>query len=252
MASSPKTACGKCPEATGKPLSPLGQARASVVKGILLRLPDGVAYADEPDWPWTERCRYSEVCRLGLSRLHHTNIVPVFGVGEEGGLHYYAMQSIQGLGLDEVLNELRRLSRTPGGVLAQLCSCAEGSRLLWQAATRPHGRGSDSAANQPSRGRSAVPDRASVTCASPWPALAPEPRAPLRLVPAASAPWSGGGTPWHPGRPHCPSGPRAGATRWPPRNGRRDTRPAPWSTGTSGNNGDSFFRWLDRRVSGRL
>src|SRR3954462_157698 len=26
------------------------------------------------------------------ARLHHTNIVPVFGVGEQRGLHYYAMQ----------------------------------------------------------------------------------------------------------------------------------------------------------------
>src|SRR5262245_59200322 len=34
------------------------------------------------------------------ARLHHTNIVPVFGVGEQDGLHYYVMQFIQGLGLD--------------------------------------------------------------------------------------------------------------------------------------------------------
>ncbi len=40
------------------------------------------------------------------ARLHHTNIVPVFGVGESDGLHYYVMQFIQGLGLDEVLEEL--------------------------------------------------------------------------------------------------------------------------------------------------
>jgi WD40 repeat protein/serine/threonine protein kinase len=45
------------------------------------------------------------------ARLHHTNIVPVFGVGEQAGLHYYVMQFIQGLGLDEVLLELRRLRR---------------------------------------------------------------------------------------------------------------------------------------------
>src|SRR5215468_7344445 len=45
------------------------------------------------------------------ARLHHTNIVPVFGVGEQGGLHYYVMQFIPGLGLDVVLNELRRLRR---------------------------------------------------------------------------------------------------------------------------------------------
>src|SRR5262245_17702681 len=47
------------------------------------------------------------------ARLHHTNIVPVFGVGEQDGLHYYVMQFIQGLGLDLVLDELRRL-RQPG------------------------------------------------------------------------------------------------------------------------------------------
>jgi WD40 repeat protein/serine/threonine protein kinase len=43
------------------------------------------------------------------ARLHHTNIVPVYGVGEDGGLHYYVMQFIPGLALDEVLAELRRL-----------------------------------------------------------------------------------------------------------------------------------------------
>jgi serine/threonine protein kinase/WD40 repeat protein len=48
------------------------------------------------------------------AKLHHTNIVPVFGVGEQDGLHYYVMQFIQGLGLDVVLDELRRL-RQPGG-----------------------------------------------------------------------------------------------------------------------------------------
>jgi WD40 repeat protein/serine/threonine protein kinase len=42
------------------------------------------------------------------ARLHHTNIVPVYGVGEDNGLHYYVMQFIQGLGLDEVLVELKR------------------------------------------------------------------------------------------------------------------------------------------------
>src|SRR5207237_9107386 len=29
------------------------------------------------------------------ARLHHTNIVPVFGVGEHQGIQYYAMQFIQ-------------------------------------------------------------------------------------------------------------------------------------------------------------
>jgi serine/threonine protein kinase len=43
------------------------------------------------------------------AQLHHTNIVPVFGVGECDGLHYYAMQLIRGLSLDKVLKEVRRL-----------------------------------------------------------------------------------------------------------------------------------------------
>jgi tetratricopeptide (TPR) repeat protein len=47
------------------------------------------------------------------AQLHHTNIVPVFGVGEHDGLPYYAMQFIQGLGLDEVIEELKRMR--PGG-----------------------------------------------------------------------------------------------------------------------------------------
>jgi serine/threonine-protein kinase len=43
------------------------------------------------------------------ARLHHTNIVPVFGVGEDNGIHYYAMQFIQGQGLDKILDDVRRL-----------------------------------------------------------------------------------------------------------------------------------------------
>jgi serine/threonine protein kinase/WD40 repeat protein len=43
------------------------------------------------------------------ARLHHTNIVPVYGVGADRGIHYYAMQFIHGQALNEVLGELRRL-----------------------------------------------------------------------------------------------------------------------------------------------
>ena len=43
------------------------------------------------------------------ARLHHTNIVPVFGIGEQDGIQYIVMQFIHGLGLDEVLVELKRL-----------------------------------------------------------------------------------------------------------------------------------------------
>jgi len=54
------------------------------------------------------------------AKLHHTNIVPVFGVGEHDGLPYYVMQFIQGLGLDTVLDELNRMqpgaAHTPTGL----------------------------------------------------------------------------------------------------------------------------------------
>ncbi len=43
------------------------------------------------------------------AQLHHTNIVPIFGVGEDEGVLYYAMQFIQGQALDAVLEDVRRI-----------------------------------------------------------------------------------------------------------------------------------------------
>lgn len=39
--------------------------------------------------------------------LHHSNIVPVYGIGEDHGLQYYAMQLIDGVTLAEVIHQLR-------------------------------------------------------------------------------------------------------------------------------------------------
>jgi len=49
------------------------------------------------------------------AKLHHTNIVPVFGVGEHEGVHYFAMQFIKGQPLNSVLHELksRRQPKAP-------------------------------------------------------------------------------------------------------------------------------------------
>lgn len=41
------------------------------------------------------------------AQLHHTNIVPVHAVGCDRGVHYYAMQVIDGRPLDAVIKELR-------------------------------------------------------------------------------------------------------------------------------------------------
>lgn len=43
------------------------------------------------------------------AKLHHTNIVPVFGVGQQDGFHYIVMQFIPGVGLDEILIALRTM-----------------------------------------------------------------------------------------------------------------------------------------------
>ncbi len=56
----------------------------------------------------TQKRRFEREAKAA-AKLHHTNIVPVFGVGEHEGSPYYVMQFIQGLGLDDVLDELRRL-----------------------------------------------------------------------------------------------------------------------------------------------
>jgi serine/threonine protein kinase/WD40 repeat protein len=47
------------------------------------------------------------------ARLHHTNIVPVFDFGEHDEICYYAMQYIGGVGLNDVLNDVRRLRSSP-------------------------------------------------------------------------------------------------------------------------------------------
>src|SRR5262249_58085900 len=75
-----------------------------------------------------QRHRFEREARAA-ARLHHTNIVPVFGVGEHGETPYYVMQFIQGLGLDDVLEELKRM-KTVGGQPASAVGADElkGSR----------------------------------------------------------------------------------------------------------------------------
>jgi hypothetical protein len=62
--------------------------------------------ADDPE---AQRRFHREAETVG--RLHHTNIVPVFAVGCERGVHYYAMEYIEGRTLACVLEEAARESR---------------------------------------------------------------------------------------------------------------------------------------------
>ena len=78
------------------------------------------------------------------AKLHHTNIVSVFGYGEQDGVCYYAMQYIVGVGLERVLEDVRRLRggqrRRPGPAtsrtgrrLARTPACSRPCRAAWSA-----------------------------------------------------------------------------------------------------------------------
>jgi hypothetical protein len=54
------------------------------------------------------------------AQLHHTNIVPVYAVGCERGVHYYAMQFIDGQPLSGVIDGLRGLVGGATGAVAGL------------------------------------------------------------------------------------------------------------------------------------
>ncbi|TWU51877.1 WD40 repeat domain-containing serine/threonine protein kinase [Rubripirellula reticaptiva] len=50
--------------------------------------------------------RFQQEAR-SAAQLHHTNIVPVFEIGNDGGHCFYAMQFIEGYSLDEVISQVR-------------------------------------------------------------------------------------------------------------------------------------------------
>lgn len=155
------------------------------------------------------------------ARLHHTNIVPVYGVGHDEGLHYYVMQFIQGQGLDEVLDELRRLrdqrkdrsgsSKASGGQGTSPAAGPEASGNAPAGSKGPAGeRAGDSAqtgtyplagdaqragnaSDGPQQRAGNVGHRAAETALAPWsdlrgiePAPTPEPLAQHSLSTAAS------------------------------------------------------------------
>jgi len=50
---------------------------------------------------------------LAAAHLRHENIVPVYMVGEERGVHYYAMQFVEGQSLAQLIVELKRQTSAP-------------------------------------------------------------------------------------------------------------------------------------------
>lgn len=133
------------------------------------------------------------------ARLHHTNIVPVFGIGEEDGLNFYAMQYIEGVSLDVAISSLRQstkpevqpqveqpqnatltitgpLEKTPASAVADVESESAKSAIL-PSETTPASNPSGSAWNHTHVGRA---DEANAD--SDIASVALEPRAQLSLV----------------------------------------------------------------------
>jgi serine/threonine protein kinase/WD40 repeat protein len=134
------------------------------------------------------------------ARLHHSHIVPVFEVGQDGDVLYYAMQFIQGQGLDLVVQELKRLrdrSRgSPGGVAAvaeqrpglddapHWDDWPAGDRTLLATASGGEPRASQLAFGLLTGRIAAEPERTAA-----WERPAPDPDATgLRIAPIATAP----------------------------------------------------------------
>jgi eukaryotic-like serine/threonine-protein kinase len=75
--------------------------------------------------------RFTNEARAAAS-LNHPNIVPVYGVGNERGVHYYSMQFISGRPLDRLIQELR--DRCADDTETRACagaSTASGPRSRW-------------------------------------------------------------------------------------------------------------------------
>ncbi len=63
------------------------------------------------------------------ANLHHTNIVPILGVGEHDGYHYYVMQYIRGVGLDEVVARIADRGAPDGAANASSGRAGEVTRV---------------------------------------------------------------------------------------------------------------------------
>lgn len=77
--------------------------------------------------------------------LHHPNIVSVYGVGEQDGLHYFVMERVEGVSLDRVLQHLARhdgsartAEASADAALAAACRvlAGQGRGSRWAAAAR--------------------------------------------------------------------------------------------------------------------
>src|SRR5262245_6133846 len=113
--------------------------------------------------------RFQNEARAAAS-LQHPHIVPVYGVGCERGVHYYAMQFIDGQSLERLLQTLRQAGEPTPTSLGQRPPA--GSTVDETKGTEPvppslspsqeeseHKEGSDREGEAPAEPRSAPSDR---------------------------------------------------------------------------------------------
>ncbi|MBI1903940.1 MAG: protein kinase, partial [Planctomycetia bacterium] len=117
--------------------------------------------------------------------LQHANIVPVYSVGVERGVHYYAMQHIEGQSLAAVIQQLRKLSGLEGREVEAVEAPAEPhlrspSAEEGQEGQQGQGRGACDLASELASGRFAPPQKTDA------------------LAPAADSPLVGPSAPPHP------------------------------------------------------
>lgn len=104
--------------------------------------------------PWSggsARRRFLNEARTAAS-LHHTNIVPVFDVGQSGTTSYYAMQKIDGEGLDRWIRRHRgdpNARRDPAGAVAVKTKQTASDLSSTIPANDPDTPGQTSSQNQP-------------------------------------------------------------------------------------------------------
>ena len=92
-------------------ISELGRGGMGVVyKAEQMSLGRTVALKVLPMWSALDpqqRKRFHNEAQA-VAHLHHAHIVPIFGVGSDHGIHFYAMQFIDGEDLAQVIRNLRR------------------------------------------------------------------------------------------------------------------------------------------------
>ena len=83
--------------------------------------------------------RFQREARIAAS-LHHTNIVPVYGVGCAEGIHFLAMQFIHGQSLNSVLYELRQMQGNEKDAPNQVRSPSRFTSIADRPAADPEGQ----------------------------------------------------------------------------------------------------------------